>query len=446
VTTLGEVAEFEMGQAPPGSECNTDGIGTLFVKAGEFGEQTPMQREWTTKPLKFGRAGDVFICVVGATAGKLNLGIDCAIGRSVAAIRPSSTLDTRFLYYQLQPWVLKLRAASAGSAQGVITKRQLAEIPVDVPPPDEQRRIVAELEKQFSRLDEAIANLKRVKANLKRYKSAVLKAAVEGGLVPTEAELAGSQRRSYETADQLLERIAATVARSVRAAKRSQPSSESGSGLLFDLPEGWSVAPIAHLAEVVEYGSSAKTSEADAGVPVLRMGNIVDGNLDLSTLKYLPDSHEEFPRLLLRPGDLLFNRTNSPELVGKTAVFNGRPEKCSFASYLIRVRLASGCMPEFVSAFINSAHGRRWVKAVATQQVGQANVNGTKLQNLLIPLPPIVEQERIVSELGRRLSVVGHVAASIDAKLQQAATLREATLHSQFGAPVTTCRDGGPNE
>ena len=116
MTTLGDVAAFEMGQAPPGSECNTDGIGTLFVKAGEFGEQTPIRREWTSKPLKFGRAGDVFICVVGATAGKLNLGIDCAIGRSVAAIRPSPTIDTKFLYYQLQPWVLKLRAASAGSA------------------------------------------------------------------------------------------------------------------------------------------------------------------------------------------------------------------------------------------------------------------------------------------------------------------------------------------
>src|SRR6185437_2120857 len=109
---------------------------------------------------------------------------------------------------------------------------------------------------------------------------------------------------------------------------------------------------------------------ADVGVPVLRMGNIVDGDLDLTTLKYLPDSHEEFPRLLLRPGDLLFNRTNSPELVGKTAVFKGRPEKCSFASYLIRVRLASGCMPEFVSAFINSVFGRKWVKSVVTQQVG----------------------------------------------------------------------------
>ena len=230
----------------------------------------------------------------------------------------------------------------------------------------------------------------------------------------------------------MLERISATVARSVRAAKKSQPSNESGRGLPFGLPEGWSVAPIAHLAEVVEYGSSANTIEADAGVPVLRMGNIVDGDLDLSTLKYLPDSHEEFPRLLLRRGDLLFNRTNSPELVGKTAVFKGRPEKCSFASYLIRVRLASGCMPEFVSAFINSVHGRRWVKAVATQQVGQANVNGTKLQNLLIPLPPIGEQERIVSELGRRLSLVGHVEASIDAEMKQAAVLWQKALQSHF--------------
>jgi type I restriction enzyme S subunit len=85
VSKLGDFATFEMGQAPPGSECNGEGVGTLFVKAGEFGLTYPVQREWTTKPLKFGRTGDVFICVVGATAGKLNLGIDCAIGRSVAA-------------------------------------------------------------------------------------------------------------------------------------------------------------------------------------------------------------------------------------------------------------------------------------------------------------------------------------------------------------------------
>lgn len=91
---LGDVAEFVMGQAPPGAECNTNGVGTIFVKTGEFGEVFPVVREWTTKPLKFAKHGDVLICVVGATVGKLNLAIDCAIGRSVAAIRPSSDLET----------------------------------------------------------------------------------------------------------------------------------------------------------------------------------------------------------------------------------------------------------------------------------------------------------------------------------------------------------------
>ena len=178
---LGEVADFEMGQAPPGTECNMDGVGTVFVKAGEFSTLYPLEREWTTKPWKFGKHGDVFICVVGATAGKLNLGIDCAIGRSVAAIRPKPVLETKFLYYQLLPSVLKLRASSAGSAQGVISKKQLSEIQISLPPISVQAEIVAELEKQFSRLDEAVANLQRVKANLKRYEKSTIESLTNPG-------------------------------------------------------------------------------------------------------------------------------------------------------------------------------------------------------------------------------------------------------------------------
>lgn len=119
---LGEVAEFVMGQAPLGSECNTNGVGTIFVKTGEFGEAFPVVREWTTKPLKFARLGDVLICVVGATVGKLNLAIDCAIGRSVAAIRPCRDLESRYLHAALVPFTLRLRERSRGSAQGVIGK------------------------------------------------------------------------------------------------------------------------------------------------------------------------------------------------------------------------------------------------------------------------------------------------------------------------------------
>ena len=96
---MGTVVELVMGQAPAGHECNTEGRGVVFVKVGEFGQLYPREEVWTTNPLKFAKSGDVLVCVVGATVGKLNLGIDGAIGRSVAAIRPASGLQTKFLYY-----------------------------------------------------------------------------------------------------------------------------------------------------------------------------------------------------------------------------------------------------------------------------------------------------------------------------------------------------------
>jgi type I restriction enzyme S subunit len=106
-----------MGQAPAGTDCNKEGEGTIFVKAGEFSDVEPIVREWTTKPLKFAKKGDVLVCVVGATAGKINLGIDCAIGRSVAAVRPDTKhLDTHYLHYFLRTRTNRLRAASQGLA------------------------------------------------------------------------------------------------------------------------------------------------------------------------------------------------------------------------------------------------------------------------------------------------------------------------------------------
>lgn len=143
IKRLGQLSNTVMGQAPPGTECNFDGKGTPFVKAGEFGERRPIIREWTTKPLKLARSSDVLVCVVGATCGKLNLGADCAIGRSVAAIRPMPTLlNQGFLYAFLRGWTLRLRSGSQGSAQGVITRDMLERIPLPVPPLAEQERIV----------------------------------------------------------------------------------------------------------------------------------------------------------------------------------------------------------------------------------------------------------------------------------------------------------------
>jgi type I restriction enzyme S subunit len=194
------------------------------------------------------------------------------------------------------------------------------------------------------------------------------------------------------------------------------------------------------MSSLVQYGSSAKTSEDPTGIPVLRMGNIIEGQLQITELKYLPKSHDEFPALLLEPGDVLFNRTNSAELVGKTALYRGHPKPCSFASYLIRVRLLNGCLPEFLVYYINSVFGRGWISSVVSQQVGQANVNGTKLQALVVSLPPFAEQEIIVAEVERRMCLLGNLDNAIDASFARAERLRQSTLSRMFNGEAYSPR------
>jgi type I restriction enzyme, S subunit len=145
---LGPISEIVMGQAPPGSDCNRAALGTPFVKAGEFGGRLPVIREWTTNPLRLAKRGDVLVCVVGATAGKVNEAIDCAIGRSVAAVRPDpSVLETGYLYHFFSTKVASLRSKSQGLAQGVITREMLQELTIPLPPLPEQRRIAGILDR-----------------------------------------------------------------------------------------------------------------------------------------------------------------------------------------------------------------------------------------------------------------------------------------------------------
>ena len=341
--------------------------------------------------------------------------------------------DKRFLQLAINQNLAEyIRAAHGGAGLAHITKGRFEASELPVPPLPEQRRIVAEIEKQFTRLDAGVAALRRVQAHLKRYRAAVLKAACEGKLVPTEAELARTEDRSYETGAQLLGRILKERRKQWKGRGKYKEPVIPGTADLSPLPEGWTWATVEQLTALVQYGTSAKTSEDDSGIPVLRMGNIEDGKLVFDKLKYLPKSHDEFPELFLQEGDLLFNRTNSAELVGKTAVFRGSPTPCSYASYLIRVRLCHCCLPDFVAYYINSVFGRAWIASCVSQQVGQANVNGTKLQALAIPLPPLAEQTRILAEVERRLSVLEELETMVAANRHRSERLRQSILQRTF--------------
>jgi restriction endonuclease, S subunit len=305
-----------------------------------------------------------------------------------------------------------------------LSRDDLYQTHIDLPPEREQVRISEKLEELLSHLDAGMAELQTAQKKLTQYRQSLLKAAVEGQLT------ADWRKKNVPAEDgaQLLERIL-SERRTRWEAKQLAKFNEQGkkppkgwqdkypeparpdTANLPELPEGWVWATIDQVSLHQRYGSSAKTNDDKSGVPVLRMGNIQDGSLDLSSLKHLPKEHHEFPDLLLKKNDVLFNRTNSYELVGKTAIYKGEPQTCSYASYLICITPSPLINPEGISFYINSSHGRRWIASVVTQQVGQANVNGSKLSSLSIPLPPKEEQDAI-----------SHIAQS---SLQDASFLEE---------------------
>jgi type I restriction enzyme S subunit len=404
------------------------------------------------------KSGDVLVSMTRPNLNAVALvppDLNGAIGSTGFHVLRARDAEPGFLFYAVQSteFIDAMCLKVQGALYPAVRPRDISSFCIPPSSLAQQRRIVAEIEKQFTRLEAGVAALRRVQANLKRYRAAVLKAACEGRLVPTEAELTAKNAKStktkpaslsassalsavknsgYETGAQLLARILTERRQNWQGrGQYKEPAAPDTAGLP-PLPKGWTRATVGQLSTRVQYGSSAKTSEDSTGVPVLRMGNIQEGKFDFDKLKYLPKSHDEFPELLLARGDLLFNRTNSAELVGKTAVFKDTPQPCSFASYLIRVCFGGGCLPDFVSYFINSVFGRAWIADVVSQQVGQANVNGTKLQALAIPLPPLAEQTRIVEEVERRLSVVEELESVVSANLQRATRLRQSILQKAF--------------
>jgi type I restriction enzyme S subunit len=320
---------------------------------------------------------------------------------------------------------------------------------VPLPPLIEQTRIAEKLEELLTGLDAGVAELKAAQKKLAQYRQSLLKAAVEGALT---AEWRANNSPT-ETGAQLLERIlqerrarweAKQLAKFKEQGKAPpkdwqkkypEPLQPDTTGLP-ELPQGWVWASIDQLTNEQKYGSSSKTNEDTSGVPILRMGNIQEGALDFSSLKYLPAAHDEFPNLHLQDGDLLFNRTNSPELVGKTAVFRSQISPCSFASYLISVRFSEHYIPELASTFINSAHGKRWIKSVVVQQVGQANVNGSKLSALAVPLPPFDEQVEVIARLNERLDQIVQQLKSVEISLKQSTAQRQNILKAAFSGQL----------
>ena len=160
-------------------------------------------------------------------------------------------------------------------------------------------------------------------------------------------------------------------------------------------PMGWDMHPLGKFCTLTQYGTSTKANGRSEGVPVLRMGNVTyHGDLDCTNLKCVVLTQSEVEKYALRVGDILFNRTNSKELVGKTGIWDGR-FKAVAASYFIRLRLDETCIsPIYLWAFMNSAAIKHRLFAVARGAIGQANINAKEVKSLPLPAPPLSLQRQ----------------------------------------------------
>ena len=281
-----------------------------------------------------------------------------------------------------------------------------------VPPLPEQRRIVAKLEKLLAKAEACQRRLQKIPLILKRFRQSILAAACSGRLTANWHDTAARPE-----IDDILTRIAERALATARAAaakaklKEIHERKEEASGP--ELPEGWRYVALAKLCESFDYGTSAKSNPIGQ-VPVLRMGNIQNGTIDWDDLVFTSD-REEIEKYRLQPNTVLFNRTNSPELVGKTALYRGeRP--AIFAGYLIRINNYEELDPRYLNLCLNSPSAKEFCLGCRTDGVSQSNINAQKLGAFEVPFCSLPEQKEIV----RRVDELFALADQIEARYKKA--------------------------
>lgn len=424
---LEEICEVIPGNSPPSSTYNEDGVGLPFFQgSGEFGEKFPQHDRWCSDPKKIALPDDILVSV-RAPVGDTNIchGESC-IGRGLAALRPNRGIEPLFLFYGIRAFQNELILKGSGSTFDSISSGELREFEIPITRTDEQKRIVAKIEELFSKVDSGAESLNTTEKRLDLYQSSVIKSAITGKLTETWR----SENQQSASGADLVER--AQEKEEKNKYKKQGKLNGNSEEQVFEVPSSWGWAQVGDICKAIRYGSSEKADYEFEGVPLLRMGNIENGKLNYDDLKYLPTDWER-EELILTSGDVLFNRTNSAELVGKTALYKENHPRSTFASYLVRAQVYPDIYnPALLVYFTNSVFGRQYINSVISQQVGQANVNATKFASMPIPVPSIEEQNEIVREVDHRLSIVDEVMNEVDSNLKRSSRLRQSILKNAF--------------
>lgn len=301
--------------------------------------------------------GDLLIAMSGATTGKNGVYMSANIAylnQRVGNIKVKNKelLIEKFRNFYIANMQNEILNTAYGGAQPNISSQKMSVMTFPLPPLSEQQRIVERIEELFAKLDEAKERLQEVADSFAVRKAAILHKAFTG-------ELTKQWRRENGVSD-----------------------------------ECWEEKTIGEICSSLKYGTSKKSSD-DGEVVVLRMGNLQNGEIDWSNLAYTSDE-EDIKKYLLKSGDVLFNRTNSPELVGKTSIYRGEMPAI-YAGYLIKLDYEKNIVVgDYLNYYLNSSKAKEYYMQVKTDGVSQSNINAKKIGEFKIPLPTLSEQHEIV--------------------------------------------------
>lgn len=358
IAKFADVAEIVTGITPPKKDPDNYGPGIPWVKPPDLDAWEPVTQTAETlssKGQKLARLlpeGTVMVCCIGSIGRVGIAGTTLATNQQINSLIFGPTINPKFGYYYCRHITQQFQAAACNAVVPILNKSNFSKIEIPVPPLSEQRRIV-------EILDQADAlRKKRAEADAK----------------------------------------AARILPALFYKMFGDPATN---------PKGWHKGVLGDVIVKAQYGTSVRADADGRGVAVIRMNNINgSGGMDLTDIKYADLSKNEREQYALEPGDILFNRTNSKELVGKTGLWRGEMPAVA-ASYLIRVRVdPAQVRPEFIWAYMNSPYIKQMLFDKCRRAIGMANINAKELRALPLIIPPLQMQQAFVTQLTHTESLV----------------------------------------
>ncbi len=462
---LGDVTEQRVDQGEPGkSSVNYIDIGSIDRDQKRVGVTDKVNSATApTRARQWVRSGDVLVSMTRPNLNAVAMvtpDLDGAVASTGFDVLRTIGILPEWVFYRVrsQAFVQDVCQDVQGVVYPAIRPDDVRRHIVPIPPFDEQRRIVDAVESYLSRLDAVATSLERTQAKLKAYRASVLKAAVEGRLVPTEAQLARVEKRDYETADVLLKRILAERRRRWEDAelaklqvagrgpddgklkrKYKEPVTPDTSELP-KLPDGWCWATVGQATWPVKDGPHYSPPYAEAGIPFVTGGHVRPWGIDFDRAKRISaDVHRELcERVSPETGDILYTKGGTTGI----ARVNTYAQPFSVWVHVAVLKLAPSMNPFYLQHALNSP----WCYAQAqrfTHGVGNQDLGLTRMVKIVFPLPPRDEQDRIVDEVDRLESVARENTDVVEAQARRVRRLCQGILKWAFEGKLV---DQNPND